>query len=126
MEPRSFERGKRPAARCAVAKQPASMEPRSFERGKDPRGLGKKKDVGLQWSRVRLNAERCFDLVKHFRNSVASMEPRSFERGKRKTVDRCRVVGTASMEPRSFERGKLRKAVDALRKANRFNGAAFV
>ncbi len=107
------------------------MEPRSFERGKllDRQPLDPV-DTALQWSRVRLNAERSRRSFILRLNSSASMEPRSFERGKSKwgyiarqdyslqwsrvrlnaesvawlTLNDPRIA--ASMEPRSFERGK--------------------
>ncbi len=83
------------------------MEPRSFERGKvyepsEPVSL-----AGLQWSRVRLNAERLGFTPEIDSDATASMEPRSFERGKLSALAHFNTLATASMEPRSFERGKV-------------------
>ncbi len=82
MEPRSFERGKVDGVHEADLRDYASMEPRSFERGKV---AGKMVDPVvriLQWSRVRLNAERRYRVHLFRSNCKPSMEPRSFERGK--------------------------------------------
>ncbi len=58
MEPRSFERGKSMVCSAASLSPQASMEPRSFERGKAGRDNEPSAESTLQWSRVRLNAER--------------------------------------------------------------------
>ncbi len=58
MEPRSFERGKVSDGARGHREHDASMEPRSFERGKKPLPSTGAFVRVLQWSRVRLNAER--------------------------------------------------------------------
>ncbi len=78
------------------------MEPRSFERGKLSFALEFLKASELQWSRVRLNAERGGWGVIRQNPGEASMEPRSFERGKALFVN-------------TIDTGR-----------SRFNGAAFV
>ncbi len=106
------------------------MEPRSFERGKTASWHGPavfvelqwsrvrlnaerpvtrrvpEYDVRLQWSRVRLNAESPLSIAKTPPKFLASMEPRSFERGKKGKNVKLPCFCGASMEPRSFERGK--------------------
>ena len=126
MEPRSFERGKRSSATSRVNRVHASMEPRSFERGKSSLIPAMSLRTGLQWSRVRLNAESFLFPLFSIVQQDASMEPRSFERGKLSATSAAVRRVFASMEPRSFERGKTARLRPHRQPIRGFNGAAFV